>query len=114
MDGQASSQVPGAVVATGARHVAIEGCVLKNLGGYGVDLRAGCRGVHLVGNELAWIAAWGIKVTGAVDPEPLRTGEPIIADNQLHHLGRLNHSGVGVLIMNAFGNTVAHNEIRDL
>jgi hypothetical protein len=67
-----------------------------------------------VGNEVAWIAAGGIKVSGAVVPEPLRTGETIIADNQLHHLGRLNHSGVGVLIMNAFGNTVAHNEIHDL
>ena len=70
--------------------------------------------MRLVGNELAWIAAGGIKVNGAVDPEPLRTGETIIADNRLHHLGRLNHSGVGVLIMNAFGNTVAHNEISDL
>ena len=67
-----------------------------------------------MGNELAWIAAGGIKVNGAADPEPLRTGETIISDNQLHHLGRLNHSGVGVLIMNAFGNAVAHNEIRDL
>ncbi|MCA1684438.1 MAG: right-handed parallel beta-helix repeat-containing protein, partial [Planctomycetia bacterium] len=48
------------------------------------------------------------------DPEPRRTGETVIADNRIHHLGRLNHSGVGVLIMNAFGNTVAHNEISDL
>jgi hypothetical protein len=114
MDNQASNQVPGAVVATGARHVAIERCVLKNLGGYGVELRAGCRGVRLVDNELAWIGAGGIKVNGQVDPEPLRTGETTIADNRLRHLGRLFHSGVGILIMNAFGNTVAHNEISDL
>ena len=105
---------PARSIATGARHVAIERCALKNLGGYGVDLRDGCRGVRLVGNELAWIAAGGIKVNGAFDPEPLRTGETIIVDNRLHHLGRLFHSGVGVLIMNAFGNTVAHNEISDL
>ena len=70
--------------------------------------------MRLAGNELAWIAAGGIKVNGAVDPEPLRTGETIIVNNRLHHLGRLFHSGVGVLIMNAFGNTVAHNEISDL
>jgi Right handed beta helix region len=114
MDSQASSPVPGAVVATGARHVAIERCVLTNLGGYAIDLRDGCRGVRIVGNELAWIAAGGIKVTGGVDSELLRTGETVIADNRIHHLGRLNHSGVGVLIMNAFGNTVAHNEISDL
>ena len=114
MDSQASSPVPGAVVATGARHVAIERCVLKNLGGYAVDLRDGCRGVRIVGNELAWIAAGGIKVNGGIESEPSRTGGTIIADNRLHHLGRLNHSGVGVLIMNAFGNTVTHNEISDL
>ena len=38
----------------------------------------------------------------------------VIADNRLSHLGRLYHSAVGVLLMNAFGNTVAHNEIADL
>jgi hypothetical protein len=114
MDNQASSPVPGAVVATGARHVAIEQCVLKNLGGYAIDLRDGCRDVRLVENELAWIAAGGIKVNGAIESAPSRTGQTVIADNRLHHLGRLNHSGVGVLIMNAFGNTVAHNEISDL
>jgi Right handed beta helix region/Prenyltransferase and squalene oxidase repeat len=114
MDGQAASHVPGAVIATGARHVAIKRCVLKNLGGYGIDLRDGCRGVRIAGNELAWIGAGGIKVTGAVDPEPRRTGETIIEDNRLHHLGRHFHSGVGVLIMNAFGNSLTHNEISDL
>ncbi len=114
MDHQASSHVPGAIIATGARDVAIEGCTLKNLAGYGVELRDGCRRVRLLGNELASIGAGGIKVNGSVEPEPLRTGETAIADNRLHHLGRLFHSGVGVLIMNAFGNAVAHNEIADL
>jgi hypothetical protein len=114
MEHQASSHVPGAFVATGARDVVIEGCTLKNLGGYAIDLRAGCRRVRLASNELAWIGAGGIKVNGAANPEPLRTGEAIITDNRIHHLGRLFHSGVGVLIMNGFGNTVAHNEIADL
>jgi hypothetical protein len=114
MDAQAASHVSGAVIATGARHVTIERCALKNLGGYGVDLREGCRGIRLADNELAWIAAGGIKVNGAIDPEPLRTGGTIIVNNRLHHLGRLFHSGVGVLVMNAFGNSVAHNEISDL
>jgi hypothetical protein len=114
MDSQASNQVPGAVVANGARQVAIEGCTLKNLGGYAIELREGCRGVRLVNNEISWIGAGGIKINGAVDPEPLRTGETTITDNRLHHLGRLFHSGVGVLMMNAFGNNLAHNEINDL
>jgi hypothetical protein len=114
VDRQAASHVPGAVIATGARHVAIERCTLENLGGYAVDLREGCRGVRLAGNELAWLGAGGIKVNGAADPEPLRSGETVITDNRLHHLGRHFHSGVGVLVMNAFGNTLAHNEVSDL
>jgi parallel beta-helix repeat protein len=114
MDSQASSQVPGAVVAIGARNIGIEGCALTNLAGYAIDLRDGCRRVRLVGNDLAWIGAGGIKVNGAVDREPLRTGETIITDNRIRHLGRLFHSGVGMLMMNSFGNTVAHNEIADL
>jgi hypothetical protein len=114
MDSQASNQVPGGIIATGTRHVAIEGCTLKNLGGYAIELREGCRGMRLVNNELSWIGAGGIKINGAVDPEPRRTGETTITDNRLHHLGRLFHSGVGVLMMNSFGNTLAHNEISDL
>jgi hypothetical protein len=114
MEGQAASHVAGAIVATGARDMGIDGCVLKNLGGYGVDLRAGCRRVRIVGNDLGWIAAGGIKVTGAADREPLGTGETIITDNRIHHLGRYFHSGVGILMMNTFGNAVAHNEISDL
>jgi hypothetical protein len=70
--------------------------------------------VRLVVNDLTWIGAGGIKVDGAVDRESLRTGETIITDNRILHLGRLFHSGVGVLLMNSFGNTVAHNEVADL
>jgi hypothetical protein len=114
VDAQAASHVPGALIATGARHIVFEQCTLKNLGGYAVDLRDGCRGVRITGNELSWIGAGGIKVNGVAEPQPLRTGETIIADNRLHHLGRHFHSGVGVLSMNAFGNTMAHNEISDL
>ncbi len=67
-----------------------------------------------MGNDLTWIGAGGIKVNGAVNRESLRTGETIITDNRILHLGRLFHSGVGVLLMNSFGNTVAHNEVADL
>jgi hypothetical protein len=114
MDSQASSQVPGAIIATGTRDLRIEGCTLKNLGGYAIELREGCRGTRLVNNEVSWIGAGGIKINGAADPEPLRTGETTITDNRVHHLGRHFHSGVGVLMMNTFGNTLAHNEISDL
>lgn len=114
LDSQAASGVPGSIVATGARSVSIERCVLENLGGYGIELREGCRGVRIVGNVLSELGAGGIKVNGAVDPEPLRTGQTTLTDNRLEHLGRLFHSGAGILLMHSFGNVIAHNELADL
>lgn len=115
-DAQAASNVPGALVLTGARHCVIEGCTLKNLGTYAIDLREGCRHNRVVHNEIADCAAGGIKLNGgaAGSPEWRRTGDNIVSDNHLHHLGRIFHSGVGILSMHSAGNTFAHNHIHHL
>lgn len=116
VDGQAASEVPGAITVTGAHSITFEACQLKNLAGYAVDLRDGCRGVTLRGNTITEIGAGGVKISGgrANAPDALKTGENQIVDNRLTRLGRLFQSGVGLLLMHTFGNTVAHNEIADL
>jgi hypothetical protein len=116
VDGQAASTVPGAIMATGARSCSIEGCLLRNLGGYGIELSDGCQGLRIVHNELTGIGAGGIKMTGgtARSPEARRTRDNVVTDNHMHDLGRSFHSGVGILIMHAAGNTLAYNHIHDL
>jgi hypothetical protein len=115
-DAQAASIVPGAVLAVGARHCAIEGCTLRNLGGYALDLGAGCRENRLIRNEIVQSAAGGIRLNGgaAGSPAELRTGENVLTDNHIHHCGEVFHSGVGILSMHSGGNTLAHNHIHHL
>lgn len=116
VDLQAASQVSGAVVLTGARHCTVEDCTVQNVGGYGIELRDGCRSVKLAGNAIEWTGAGGIKISGgaAKSAENLRTSNNEVVDNRLLHLGRTWHSGVGILVQHAAGNRIAHNEIGDL
>jgi parallel beta-helix repeat protein len=116
VDAQAASTVPGAVRFRGARHCGFVDSVVKNVCGYGVEIGDGCRQIRIVGNEVTHTGAGGVKLSGgaANSPPALRTGECLITDNQLHHLGEVFHSGVGVLLMHADTNTVAHNHIHHL
>ncbi|MFO0965780.1 MAG: right-handed parallel beta-helix repeat-containing protein [Gemmataceae bacterium] len=115
-DGQAASTVPGAISAVGARHCAIEECVLRHLGSYAIELREGCRDNRVVRAEISHCGAGGIRLTGgaAGTPERLRTGGNTITDNNIHHLGETFHSGVGVLSMHSDSNTISHNHIHHL
>jgi len=115
-DSQAAASVPGAVFAQGVRNCAVRQCKLENLGTYGIELGRGCSNVTIVGNELAHLAAGGIKVSGgdAKSPEAQRTGNSRLTDNEIHHLGEVFHSGVGILVQHSAGNTVAHNHIHHL
>jgi hypothetical protein len=113
---QAARNVPGAVALLGARYCAVEGCTVERVGGYAVDVGAGCRGVRVVGNTLRDLGAGGVKLWGtdAKGPRARRTGECRVTDNHIHAAGRVFPSACGVLAMHAYGNTIGHNHIHDL
>jgi hypothetical protein len=115
-DTQAASLAPGAVQLRGARHCTLEDCRVVNVAGYAFDIADGCRHNRIMYCEAADIGAGGVRMTGGADGSPMvqRTGENVITDNHLHRLGRLFPSGVGVLLMHADRNIVAHNHIHDL
>lgn len=115
-DVQAAHSVPGAVFLRGARSCAIRNCHFRLLGGYGLELGEGCRDIRIEGNELAELAAGGIRQNGGdADSDPaLRTGGNQIIDNHLHRLGRVFHGGVGILSQHADQTTIAHNHVHDL
>src|SRR5262245_29754082 len=115
-DSQASSSVPGAVQFRGARHCAFTAGTVRNVGGYGFEIGAGCNHIRIVGNEITRIGAGGIKLSGgsADSKDYHRTGECVITDNHIHHLGELFHSGVGVLLKHADKCTIAHNHIHHI
>lgn len=114
-DPQGSASVPAAISLRGTRSCSFEQCHLSNLGTFAFDVLAGCADNQFVGNEIAHVAAGGFRVNGGTDRNPPweRTRNIRITDNWLHHYGQDYPSAVGVLLMNAEGNLVAHNHIHD-
>lgn len=115
-DVQAANTVPGAIYAKGMRNCVFENCVFKNLGTYALQLAEGCLDNTIANNEIASVAAGGIRVSGGTpDVSPLlQTGENIISDNHIHLLGEVFPSAVGVWLGHTYGNRVEHNEIDHL
>jgi hypothetical protein len=112
---QAAVTVPGALVLRHVRRVAFEDARLLGLGGYAVEIGAGCRDVSVLGSEIADVGAGGVKVDGsdvAADPGG-RTIGVRISDDRIHALGRVFPSAVGVLVRHASDVEIAHNEIHD-
>jgi hypothetical protein len=112
---QAAVSVPGALVLRHARRVALEGVRLRGLGGYALEIGEGCRDVSVAGSELVDLGAGGVKVDGsdaAGDPRGLTSGVRI-SDDEIHAIGRVFASAVGVLVRHAADVEIAHNEIHD-
>jgi hypothetical protein len=112
---QAAIAVPGAIVFRAARHCALTDCTIEQVGLYALEFGDGCRECSAVGNELHDLGAGGIRAHGA-DLDNLaerRTGNLRITDNHIHHIGRIFHQGIGVLLGNAADCVVAHNHIHD-
>jgi hypothetical protein len=112
---QAAIAVPGAIVFRAARDCAVTDCTIERIGLYGVEFGSGCRACSAVGNKLRDLGAGGIRAGGAeLDGlNARRTGNLTITDNHIHHIGRIFHQGIGVLIGNASDCIVAHNHIHD-
>jgi len=112
---QAATHVPGVITLIGARYCAIEACVVRHVGYYGIELGDGCRGIRIAGNDIGDLGGGGIKLGGA-DANGLlsrRTGDNRITDNHIHDGGKVYHSAIGVFAKHTFGNHVAHNHIHD-
>ena len=113
-DRQGSNSVAAAITLRGARNCVFEQCRLSHLGTWAFEVMAGCSENQFVGNEIANIAAGGIRINGGTDRNPPweRTRNNLFTDNWLHHYGQDYPSAVGVLLMHTEGNTVAHNHIH--
>lgn len=115
VDVQASGVVPGAVKVGNAKNIAFKRCTFRNLTGYGLEIGPGSRGIEVSDCLFEDLGAGGIKMAGKnAKDEATRLTGCTITHNELRHLGRHFHSGVGILMQHTDGNTVEANHIHDL
>jgi len=113
-DGQSAPAVEGAVILEGARRCRFDRCRFVNLNSYALDIRAGSRDNRFTHNEMGRLGGGGVRMTGgdASSHPNLRTGNNLIADNHIHHIGLTHHAATGVFIQHSGGNTITHNRIN--
>ena len=115
--GQASANVPGVILVTGAKDCAFENCKVEHSNWYGFCIAAGSSAIELSYNELADLGGGGIIVSGsaAVQHEPEQAVHHIsVTDNHIHDCGAYFLSAVGILLGHARNCLVEHNHVHDL
>jgi hypothetical protein len=113
---QAAAGVPAAFQAEGLLASTVSNCTFAHLGGYALQLGAGCRRNTVEGSEFYDLGAGGIRVGETTIPGTRAelAGYNQITDCHIHEAGRFFHSGVGIWVGQSPGNTISRNHIHDL
>lgn len=120
----ADSNLPAAVTATAARNCYFRNCTFEHLGGWGLELGAGCKENTIDGCTFRDLGAGAIKL-GAQKPgtgapqKPKKKAHKLISSNHvirnslIAHGGRVHPAAVGIWIGASALNSIEHNEICD-
>lgn len=110
---QAAVTAPGAIRMRGARRCALRASTLQHLGSYALELGAGSQEIVIERCEIRDLGAGGVKIgetTLAPDDAHVVRGNRLV-DCHLSDGGKLFPSAVGVLVLHASENTIAHCEV---
>jgi len=114
-DAQGSSSLAAVITLKGAQGCSFTNCIIKNIGGFAIELQEGCSDNLFNHNQLSNLAGGGIRINGSIPPAHplLQTHDNIISNNDIGPYGLQYPSAVGVLLMQTYSNQVVHNLIHD-
>lgn len=113
---QSAAAAPAAICFEHSRFCRITNCLMKNIGGYGVGVAAGCRNITVSDSEITLGGAGGVRVDGgdASSPEADRTSGIVVKNCRIHDLCKTYMAGCGILSMHASYCRYENNEIYNV
>ncbi len=111
---QAAVFLPGAIELTGTKGCSFDGCTIRNVGGYGIRIKEGCTENRVTSCEIACTGGGGIMMLGGNIGTPIafHNSHNTITDNEIHHIGEVWHSAVGIMVGYEEFTEVSHNHIH--
>jgi len=115
-DTQAAIGAPAAITAIGAVGFNMERCTIAHSGGYALSLGRGSKNNSLLASKVFDMGAGGIRIgepaMSANDAE--QNYGNVVADNEMHDLGLVFASAVGIWVLQSGRNQIVHNHVHDL
>lgn len=115
-DSQAAHAADSAVKAVGATRVVIADCSFSALGGYALHFQKGSQNNLVDGNNFYDLGGGGIRVgeEHTASAEINQTKSNVIANNDIHNVGLVYPSAVGIWVGQSSDNVISHNHIYNI
>jgi hypothetical protein len=113
---QAAIEVPSAIEARDAENVRIEHCMFSQMGGYAIWFGRGSRHNRVTANEIHDMGAGGVKIGETAQSASAAdlNFDNVVSDNNIHDLGLVYPSAVGIWVGQSSHDTISHNHVHDL
>ncbi|MDR3792827.1 MAG: right-handed parallel beta-helix repeat-containing protein [Terracidiphilus sp.] len=115
-DSQAAHVADSAFKASGTIRIEISGCTFSSMGGYALHIQKGSRENTVDSNNFYDLGGGGIRIgeERISDKEEGQTKANIITNNEIHDVGLIYPSAVGIWVGQSSGNVLSHNHIHNI